>query len=400
MNKHEVVVTGLGVVSSLGIGRDDFWRNLTAGKSGIKKVTLFDTAGYNRHYAGEINDFDAGRFINKKTMRFFGRSSQFAIAATKLALEDASLGLNEVRDAAIILGTTIPEGSSVDRVCFDILRDKAQKADRNRLFDIFSPSIAQNVGYFFQTKGINTTIPCACAAGNYAIGHGFDLIKGNRADLVIVGGSESLSRIAFQGFQRLYAMAETICSPFDKNRKGMLLGEGAGVMILESLEHACKRKASIYAEVLGYGLSCDAYNITIPHCTGIKKAMAKALSNCGISADSVDYISAHGTGTLANDKTESTAINAVFGKRKISVSSIKSMLGHCLGAASAIEAITCVLAMQDSLMPPTMNFTTPDPECDIDCVPNRSRAKKIKVALNNAFAFGGNNCCVGFGSLN
>jgi 3-oxoacyl-[acyl-carrier-protein] synthase II len=264
------------------------------------------------------------------------------------------------------------------------------------LIGIFSPSIARNIGYFFEFKGPNLLVPNACGAGNYAIGYGYDLLRRGEADIAITGGAEGLSRVAFQGFQRLYAMAPEICSPFDKNRQGMLLGEGAGILILESLDKALERNAPIYAEVSGYGLSCDAFNMTIPNRVGIRKAMQKAIQNSGSTITDIDYISAHGTGTVQNDKEESGAIKEIFGEKRVPVSSIKSMLGHTMGAASALEAIACTLAIKDGMLPPTINFKTPDPDCDIDCVPNQARPLSFKKALNNGFAFGGNNCCVVF----
>lgn len=266
--------------------------------------------------------------------------------------------------------------------------------------NVFSPSITRSIGVFLKTKGENLLIPNACAAGNYALGYGFDLIRKGEIDFAIVGGADSLSRVAFQGFQRLYAMSPDICSPFDKDRHGMLLGEGAGILILESLEKALSRKAPIYAKVLEYGLSCDAFNMTIPNRVGIKKSMTKAIKNANISIDDIDYISAHGTGTIQNDKEESGAIKEIFGEKQVPVSSIKSMLGHCMGAASALESIACCLALKEDIIPPTINFKTPDPECDIDCVPNSARKIKVQTALNNGFAFGGNNCCVVLGKLN
>jgi 3-oxoacyl-[acyl-carrier-protein] synthase II len=214
--------------------------------------------------------------------------------------------------------------------------------------------------------------------------------------LTLAGGADPLSRLAFTGFNRLYAMAPEKCQPFDKNRKGMMLGEGAAILLIEDLEHAKKRQAKIYAEILGYGLSCDAFNMTIPTGKGIVKVMEKAIKNSGIKKDEVGYISAHGTGTTPNDKSESSAIKAVFGDiaTKIPVSSIKSMLGHTMGTAGVLEAISCCLAIDDSIIPPTINYETPDPECNIDCVPNKAREKEVNIALNNSFAFGGNNACV------
>jgi 3-oxoacyl-[acyl-carrier-protein] synthase II len=399
MSNKRVVVTGLGVISSIGIDRDRFWNNLLQGKSGISKIEMFDTAKFNRHFGGEIKDFDPSKYIPKEMIRFVGRASRLAIASTKFALADASLSSQEIKNgkAAVVMGVTIPEGSAIDFSSEMMLKEKPESVKRRILLSIFAPSVSRNIGHFFKIKGINILLPNACAAGNYSIGYGFDLIRGGEVDLAITGGAEALSRISFQGFQSLYAMSPDICSPFDKDRKGMLLGEGAGILILESLDRALKRKAKIYAEVLGYGLSCDAHHITAPQRDGIKKAMEKAIRNSGLTADKIDYVSAHGTGTHQNDKEESVAIKELFGRRRVPVSSIKSMLGHTMGAASAIEAIVCCMAIKDSVVPPTINFKTPDPECDIDCVANKARKLKVKVVLNNAFAFGGNNCCVVFG---
>jgi 3-oxoacyl-[acyl-carrier-protein] synthase II len=401
MNKN-VVVTGLGVVSSIGIGKDIFWTNLIAGKSGIREISLFDTSKYKRHHAGEIKDFQADVFISKNMLPFLGRASQFAVAATKLALEDANIKVGELknRKAAIVLGATLPEGNSLDVSAQMLLQKDTEMIVNRDIMHIFPPSIPANIANMLGIKEINVLIPCACAAGNYAVGYGFNLIKRGIVDLAIVGGSEALSRLTFQGFQRLNAMANELCAPFDKNRDGMLLGEGAGILILESLAQVKKRKSVAYAQVLGYGLSCDAHHITIPTKEGIKKVMKKALIDANISERDVHYINAHGTGTHANDRTEALAIQELFGSdhKGIPVSSIKSMLGHCMGAASSIEAITCCMALREQIVPPTINFKTPDPECDIDCVPNYARKVNLKTVLNNAFAFGGNNCSVVFAS--
>ncbi|RKY33462.1 MAG: beta-ketoacyl-[acyl-carrier-protein] synthase family protein [Candidatus Omnitrophota bacterium] len=400
---EKVVVSGVGVVSSIGLNKEDFWNNLIKGKSGISKVTLFDTSKFKRHYAGEIRKFDPTLFIPEEMTQFLGRASQFAIIAAKLALEDAHLNLNECRNKrlAIIVGTTMTEASVLDFSSEMLLKEEWDEITLKLLLNAFSPSIPRNIGYFLQLRGYNLLIPNACAAGNYAIGYGLDLIKKGKVDLAIVGGAEALSRVAFQGFQRLYAMAPRVCSPFDKNRKGMLLGEGAGILILEPFREAEKRKVNIYAEVLGYGLSCDAYHMTIPKKKGIKKAMEKAIREVGCSPENIDYICAHGTGTIQNDKAEVEAIKELFGEnyRKVPVSSLKSMIGHCMGAASSIEAVACCLAIERGIIPPTINFKTPDPECDIDCVPNKARKKKLNTVLNNGFAFGGNNCCVVFSRL-
>jgi len=398
---RRVAVTGLGVVSSIGIGKDEFWNNLIKGKSGVDKVNLFDTSKFKRHYAGQIKNFNPAPFINPEIVEFLGRASQFSISAAKLALDDANIKEKEIKgkEVPVIIGTTMAEANSLDISSGRILRDKFDNITKRLLLDAFPASIPRNIGYFFGTKGVNFLIPNACSAGNYAISYGFDLVKRGRYDLVIVGGSEALSRVAFQGFQRLYAMAQRMCRPFDKNRKGMILGEGSGILVLESLDKALDRSAFVYAEVLGYGLSSDAYHMTIPKKEGIKKSIEKALKNSRLSIADIDYISAHGTGTVQNDKAESAAIKEAFGKRyrEIPVNSIKSMLGHCMGAASAMEAINCCMAIKEGIIPPTINYKEPDPECDIDCVPNKARKVNVKTALNNGFAFGGNNCCVVFG---
>lgn len=398
--RNAVVVTGVGVVSSIGIGKDTFWENLIAGKSGIKRIRSFNTEKYERHYAGEIQDFNPYDHIPRPAVPFLGRSSQFAISATKLALEDAHIQPEELRNrkAAIVLGTTLPEGNSVDFVSQMLILHKGlDEISPLDLFNVFPPSIPKNIGDFLGIEARTLLIPCACAAGNYAIAYGCNLIKNHTVDVAIVGGSEAFSRLTFQGFHRLQAMAPEICAPFDKNREGMVIGEGAGILILECLEKAAERKAAAYARILGYGLSCDAHHITIPKKEGITKVIRKTLLNSGVSEEDIDYINAHGTGTPANDKTEASAIKEVFASRRVPVSSIKSMLGHCMGAASGIEAICCCLALREQIAPPTINFTTPDPECDIDCVPNQARRMKLKIVLNNSFAFGGNNCCVVFG---
>ena len=398
MNRR-VAVTGLGVVSSIGIGRDTFWNSLIDGKSGISNISLFDTSKFSRHNGGEIKNFNPSEYI--KNVKYLGRASQFAIAATKLALSDAGMPATAISEKnAVIIGTTLPEGGDVDLSSKGLLEGEGVKILEHIMLNLLPSSISRNVSYYFDLKGRNLLIPNACSAGNYAIGYGFDLIKKGEIETAIVGGSEALSRIIFQGFQRLYAVAPDFCSPFDKNRKGIIPGEGAGVLFLENMDNAIKRKAKIYAEVAGYGLSCDAHHMTIPKKDGILKAMKKALKNSGMVPGQIDYINAHGTGTNANDKEESSAIRELFPEKNIPVSSIKSMLGHTMGAASSIEAVACCLAIQNNMIPPTINFSTPDPDCNIDCVPNTSRKARLNCVLNNGFAFGGNNCCVVLSRIN
>lgn len=388
----------MGVISSIGIGRDDFWRNLISGKSGIREIERFDTSKFPIHLAGEVKNFDPEKFMPKLKASSIGRGSQLAIAATKLAIEDSMLDMDGVEPdgVGVVIGTTmgeVPSLEMMDRFWIQGGEDEVRPSSV-RKFPV--NNLSDNVSHFFNFSGINYVIPTACAAGNYSIGFAFDLIKRGRIGVVFAGGADPLSKLAFMGFNRLFAMAPEKCQPFDKNRKGMMLGEGGAMLLIEDLEHAEKRNANIYAEILGYGLSCDAFNMTIPSEKGIHKVMEKALRNSNIKRDEVDYISAHGTGTGLNDKTESAAIKGVFGDiaSKIPVSSIKSMLGHTMGTASVLEAIACCLAIVEGIIPPTINFETPDPECDLDCVPNKARKKSVRVALNNSFAFGGNNACL------
>ncbi|MBI4682502.1 MAG: beta-ketoacyl-[acyl-carrier-protein] synthase family protein [Nitrospirae bacterium] len=397
MNRRRVVVTGLGVVSSVGIGKDKFWEAIIHGRSGISPVSSFDTSEFRCHNAGEIKNFNPEVFIPKRKIPYIGRTSQLSIAAADLALQDAKFSSKEINGdrTGIFIGTTMGEKPLEESIDSWVMAGTEHMSKR-KLLQSSANNIPANIGRFFKLGGPNYLIPTACAAGNYAIGYGFDFIKRGDLDYAIVGGADAFSRLAFTGFQRIYAMAQEQCMPFDKNRKGMLVGEGAAILFLESMDSALRRNANIYAEVPGYGISCDAYHMTASKSEGIEKAMLKALEYTRTMKEEVDYINAHGTGTQGNDKTECSAIKRVFKDRykSIPVSSIKSMLGHPMGAASAIEALTCCLTVKENIIPPTINFVTPDPACDIDCVPNIARIKRVNIALNNGFAFGGNNSCL------
>ncbi len=397
-NSQRVVVTGLGVVSSIGIGWQEFWKNLLAGKSGISKITSFDTSKYDHHYAGEVKNFNPCQFMDKRKADRMGRSSQMAVAATKLALLDAKLGKKTIANkrTGVVAGTTMGEPQILEGLYYKSALSKKLVIDSISALTYSPNFITLSVAKEFGLNSYNLLFGNACSAGNYALGYAFDLIKTNKADMIIAGGVDAFSAIAFTGFNRLLVMAPEKCQPFDKNRKGMLLAEGSGMLILESLESALKREAMIYAEILGYGLSCDASNMTTSDDAQILKATKKALENSAINPNQIDYISAHGTGTIENDRAECKAFKAIFGERlkKIPVSSIKSMLGHPMGASAAIEAVSCCLAIKDQKLPPTINFEEKDPNCDIDCVPNKFRACKINTVLNNSQAFGGNNACL------
>lgn len=400
MKRPRVVITGLGVVSSVGIGWRAFWDALLAGCSGIRPIQYLDTSDYPTHYGGEVTNFDPVQFMPPDTARRVGRGSQFAIAATKMALEDAQFLTRAISGLRIgvCLGTTMADIQTLEEINHTWVSDTERNIPGALVARYPSCTISANVAGHFGFVGPNLMIPTACAAGNYAIGYATDLLRTGKADVMIAGGIDPFSRIAFTGFNRIFAVAPERCQPFDKNRQGTLIGEGAGVLFLERCEDAQARGAQIYAEVLGYGLSCDGYHMTIPQQEGVERVMRSALRDADIEPHDVDYISAHGTGTPANDRTECAAIRSIFGAHAdyLPVSSIKSMLGHTMGAASALEAIACVLALHHQSIPPTINFETPDPACEIDCVPNLSRQQHVRIALNNSFAFGGNNACVAF----
>jgi 3-oxoacyl-[acyl-carrier-protein] synthase II len=394
MNRR-VVITGLGVISSIGTGWQEFWKGLLDGKSGISSVSSFDTTNHVTHNGGEVRHFEPKTFIQEEHIRALSRASQFAIAASKLAVKDADLLKENIdnRRVGTCIGTTMGSVQTSELINELIVLHGRKHVSDDLIRQVPTHSTPSSVSKEFGLGGTVMMFSTACAAGNYAIGYGFDLIMLGRADVVLAGGADPFSKVAFTGFNQFGAVAPERCQPFDKNRKGMMVAEGAGILILESLEHAVKRKAPIYAEIAGYGLSCDGNHMTLPSVEGISRCMMKALLHTGIKKEDVDYISAHGTGTLANDKAECAAIKEVFAGlyRNIPMSSIKSMLGHTMGAASALEAITCALAIKNSMIPPTINYETPDPECDIDCVPNRSREHIVNIALNNSYAFGGNN---------
>lgn len=390
---RRVVITGLGVISSIGIGWEGFWENLLKGRSGISPVSAFDTAAYPTHLGGQVKIFTPGAFIGEGRLKTMNRATQMALAAAHLAFGDADLTPEAMRDMTVGVshGTTLGAAQGIEEVDASLISDK--EISKDLIYQMFTHAPPSVIAKEFGCNGPHFMFSTACSAGNYAVAYGYDLIRLGRADAVFAGASDAFSRIEYTGFNQFGAVAPEKCQPFDKNRKGMMLAEGAGILVLESLENALKRNAPVYAEIAGYGLSCDAYHMTTASVEGIAQCMRKAMQEADIAPEDVDYISAHGTGTLANDRAESAAIREVFGPlyRRIPVSSIKSMLGHTMGAASALEAIACALVLRNDVIPPTINFETPDPECDIDCVPNEARRQIVSIALNNSYAFGGNN---------
>jgi 3-oxoacyl-[acyl-carrier-protein] synthase II len=392
-----VAITGIGLITPVGTGKEECWGALLSGLSGIRPVTSFDTARFPVHLGAEVLAFDPSEHLHRLDPALAGRTSQLAAAAARLALRDAGLDQAELdpRRTGVSMGTTSGEPLFVEQYN-DIRQTQGLEAIPGEMLPrypchVIPTHIAIEVG----ARGPCLTIPTACAAGNYAIGYGFDAIRAGRADVMLAGGADAFSRITYMGFARLGAIAPDRCRPFDRNRKGMIPGEGAAVLVLERLPAARARGAHTYAEVLGYGLSCDSYHMTAAHPQGdgAIRAMAAALRESGVSPSEVDYISAHGTGTPTNDRVEALAVSRLFGSRapQVPMSSIKSMTGHTMGAASAIEAAVCALALDTGWAPPTINFEEPDPDCDLDYVPNRARKIDPCVVLNNAYAFGGNN---------
>lgn len=395
MSAPQVVVTGLGLVTPIGSGRETVWSGLLAGRAGFGPVSSFDTSRYSVHVGAEVRDFVAEPGDR-------GRAAQFAVAAARQALADAGLDRDgpEPARAGAILGTTSGEPLEVERYDDLELGGRLDDLDEGFLRRYPCHTIAAEVAAACGFAGPTAMIPTACAAGNYALAFGLDLLRADRADVVLAGGADAFSRITFTGFARLGAIAPEVCQPFDRRRQGMIPGEGAGVLVLERRERAEARGATIYAEVAGYGLSCDAHHMTAAHPDGdgAARAMAAALSSCALQPTDVSYISAHGTGTPTNDRLETIAVKRLFGAaaRRVPISSIKSMLGHTMGAASAIEGAVCALAVAHDRVPPTANYRDPDPECDLDVVPNEARELEVRVAMNNAYAFGGNNASVIF----
>jgi len=397
MKQRRIVVTGIGVVTPIGTGRERFWSNLLEGRSGIRMVQSFDTSSYSVHRGAEVPDFEVDKYVSNLDAAHLGRASQFAIAAARLALADANVEIAslDLERAGVSMGTTSGEPREVERFDDLFVSKKLEHVGPEFLALYPSHVIAAHIARELQFAGVNIMIPTACAAGNYAIAHAFDVLRVGRADLMLAGGSDSFSRITYTGFAQLGAIAPEVCQPFDRYRKGMIPGEGAGVLVLEPMTTAVRRGARIYAEITGYGLSCDAHHMTAAHPNGqgAVRAMEQALEQSSIGPQDVSYISAHGTGTSTNDRLETLAVKRLFSDAayRIPMSSIKSMLGHTMGAASAIEAAVCALACFHDRIPPTINLREPDPECDLDYVPNCAREHTVRVAMNNAYAFGGNN---------
>ncbi|ORI21248.1 beta-ketoacyl synthase [Rhodococcus sp. 1168] len=392
-----VVITGLGPVSSIGIGVEEFCQGIRGGRSGISAIDAFDTTGFPAIMAGEVNDFVPDSYLSTLESGEWGRASLFAAAAARLAVADAGISpeLLETHRAGSVMGTTGGESRSIELIVESALADGPASIDPNLIKNVPSARISEAVNVELGMNGEALTIATACSASNYAVGYAYDQLASGEADYMIAGGADSVLRWAHAGFYRLGALTEKACSPFDVDRSGILTGEGGAAIFLETLESATERGAHIYAEVLGYGVNCDAIHMVAPDSASIAACARTAHANAGIDAADVDYICAHGTGTPANDAAETTAMKSVFGAEPPPMSSIKSMLGHTMGAASGFGVIASCLGIDNGFMPPTINFTELDPALTgIDPVPNHARSADVRLVQNNGFAFGGNNAIV------
>lgn len=405
MSKERIVITGIGVISPFGDGVAPFWDALIRGKNGIGKVSLFDASELNCQVAAECKNFDATKYMDPKEVKRSDRYTHFAVAAAKLAMQDA--GLNESNLIPERFGVLI--GSGVGGM--DTIETQARafiERGPRRVSPFMIPNLLANmssgvVAIALGAKGVNFSVVSACATGTHAIGEALLHLQAGREDVILAGGSEAaVTPLAFAGFCAMKAMAtnfndepQRASRPFDADRCGFVMGEGAGVIALERYDHAVARGAHIYCEISGYGATCDAYHITSPDIEGrgLSQCLERTLEDANLNPEDVDYINAHGTSTPYNDKFETAAIHKVFGEhaKKLMVSSTKSMTGHMLGAAGAIEAAVCAKTIETGIVPPTINYEHPDPDCDLDCVPNVARESDVKVAISTNLGFGGHN---------
>lgn len=407
--QHRVVVTGLGIISPLGVGTDKTWDALIAGKSGIGPVSSFDATEFPARIGGEVRDFDPSDYLERKEARRMDRFAQFAVAAAKMALADAGLVIegDDVYRTGVIIGSGIGGMRTLEEQARVFIERGPSRVSPFFIPMMISDMASGQVSIVVGAKGPNSTAVTACASGAHSIADSLALIRRGAADCMITGGSEAaITGLAYAGFCAAGTLStnndapEKASRPFDAKRNGFVMGEGCGILILESLEHAVARKARILAEIVGAGLTGDAHHMTAPHPDGdgAARAMQEALRDAGLTAEDVDYVNAHGTSTELNDKMETKAIKRALGDHahKVAVSSTKSMTGHLLGAAGGLEAAVSVLTITRGMIPPTINYEYPDPECDLDYVPNKPRQKQIEAALSNSFGFGGHNAVLAF----
>lgn len=402
------MITGLGAVTPIGNDIESYWNNVKNGVCGIDFIKSFDAANFKSKVAGEVKNFDPTKYISKKELRRLDPYCQFALAASIQAVDDSEINLEKIDKErfGVIIGTGVGGISTMEKEHQKLLEKGARRISPFMIPMLIGNMASANTAMKFGAKGPCTTVVTACATGTNAIGDAYRIIKNGYADIMITGGSESaVTPLTVAGFGSLTALTKSedpkrASIPFDKERDGFVIGEGCGVLIIESLEHALKRDAKIYGEIVGYGMSCDAYHITspAPGGEGAARAMKLAIEEAKIDKKEISYINAHGTSTYHNDKCETEAIKSLFGEYayKIPVSSIKSMTGHLLGAAGAIEAIACVKALQEGFVPPTIGYKVKDEECDLDYVPNVGRKQEIKYAMSNSLGFGGHNASIIF----
>ncbi len=405
---NRVVVTGLGAVTPIGTGWQNFWQALKDGRNGIGKISRFDTTGYTAQIAGEVADFDPANFIDKKELKRMDRYTQFALAATKLALEDSKLEKINGERAGVFIGSGIGGMETLHNQYEKLFTKGASRISPFFIPMMIANMAAGNVAIAFKLHGPSECIVTACASGTNSIGDAFRVIQRGEADLMFAGGSEAaISPAGVSGFAAMKALCSDhnddpahASRPFDKNRSGFIMGEGAGIILLEELNHALNRGAHIYAEIVGYGSNNDAYHITTPAPGGKTQAacMKLALDDAQLKPEEIDYINAHGTSTQFNDRGETEAIKILFGEHayKIAVSSTKSMTGHMLGAAGGVEAVATVLSIETGIVHPTINYETPDDGLDLNYVPNKFQTRTVNAAISNSFGFGGHNACVAF----
>lgn len=399
MDRKKAVVTGLGVICPLGDGVPSVWQAMVEGQSGIAPLQLMDPAPYRVKIGGEIKDRRRIETFERENPGRFERSSVLAVLASQEALQDSGIPPGDLDSARVgsFFGTTMGEVQLAEKLSELNANNRSGEIKPESFHKVQASHIAFSVLDFLGIGGKTVVFSNACASGNYAIGWGLEQIRQGQVDMAFCGGVDPFSRIAFTGFNRLLSLTPDKCRPFSKNRKGLVVSEGVGVLLLEEKERALARGAHVYCEIAGYGLGMDAYHMTAPHPEGegAFDSIQRALADAGLTPGEVDYISAHGTGTSANDKTESIAIKKVFGSdSRIPVSSIKSMIGHTMGAASAIEALMTCLSLERGTLLPTMNWEVLDEDCVADCVPNQARPFKGKTAISNSFAFGGNTSCL------
>ena len=408
MERNRVVITGLGAITPLGNNPDEFWSNIKSGNTGIDFIKGFDTSDFKVKRAAEVKDFKPELYIEKKEIKRMDRFCQFAIAGAAQAFENSGLDLDSIDKErfGVIVGSGIGGIGTIEREEGNLLKKGPNKVHPLFIPMIISNMAAGNIAIKFGAKGMCTNVVTACATGTNCIGEAFHAIKNGLADIMIAGGTEaSITPLSIAGFTQLTALTKSddpkrASIPFDAERSGFVMGEGSGIVIVESLEHALKRKANILSEIVGYGSTCDAYHMTSPSPDGqgAARAMKIAIDEADISKEEVSYVNAHGTSTPVNDKFETIAIKKVFGDyaKNVPISSTKSMTGHLLGAAGAIEAIVCIKALQEGFIPPTVGYKVSDPDCDLDYVPNVGRQQDINYAMSNSLGFGGHNAVLLF----